>query len=107
MRFNARRRSRVRRAWRSQEAPMSKPDQPHGSAVEAGLAPGVAADSLTHGAGVAVRAAPPQRGVAETVPIEHETSERIVRTMVVALPAAALGVGGGVAWGGALHWQGL
>jgi len=30
---------------------------------------------------------------AEMVPIEHETSERVVRTIVFALPPAALGVG--------------
>ena len=47
------------------------------------------------------------RGTAEMVPIEHETSERVVRTMVFALPAAAVCVGGWLAWGGALHWPDL
>jgi stearoyl-CoA desaturase (delta-9 desaturase) len=43
----------------------------------------------------------------EMVPIEHETRDRIVRTMVFALPLAALGVAGWLAWGGSLHWQDL
>jgi stearoyl-CoA desaturase (delta-9 desaturase) len=47
------------------------------------------------------------RRVAEMVPIEHETSDRVVRTMVFAVPPAALVVGGWLAWGGALHWQDL
>ncbi len=47
------------------------------------------------------------RGVAEIVPIVHETSDRVVRTMVFALPPAALVAGGWLAWGGALHWQDL
>ena len=47
------------------------------------------------------------RGAAEVVPIQHETSERIVRTLVVALPPAALVVAGFLAWGGTLHWQDL
>jgi stearoyl-CoA desaturase (Delta-9 desaturase) len=44
---------------------------------------------------------------AEMVPIEHETSERVVRTMVFALPPAALAFGGWLAWGRGLHWQDL
>ncbi len=44
---------------------------------------------------------------AEMVPIEHETSERVVRTIVFAVPPAALGVGAWLAWGGSLHWQDL
>jgi stearoyl-CoA desaturase (Delta-9 desaturase) len=44
---------------------------------------------------------------AETVPIENETSERVVRTMVFGVPPAALAVGGWLAWGGALRWQDL
>ncbi len=44
---------------------------------------------------------------AETVPIDNETSERIVRTVVFGVPAVALGLGGWLAWGGALHWQDL
>ena len=45
--------------------------------------------------------------VAEMVPIEHETTERVVRTIVFLAPPAALVVGGWLAWGGALHWQDL
>ena len=44
---------------------------------------------------------------AETVPIEHEASERVVRTMVVFVPLAAIGWAGWLAWGGTLHWQDL
>ncbi|MDQ6750534.1 MAG: acyl-CoA desaturase [Actinomycetota bacterium] len=54
-----------------------------------------------------VRQHQPGRGTAEMVPIEHETSERVVRTMVFAVPPAALGLAGWLAWGGALHWQDL
>ena len=36
----------------------------------------------------------------EMVPIEHETAERIVRTIVFAVPPAALVAGGWLAWGG-------
>jgi stearoyl-CoA desaturase (Delta-9 desaturase) len=49
----------------------------------------------------------PARGVAEMVPIAHERSERIVRTVVFVAPPAALAVGGWLAWGGSLHWQDL
>jgi stearoyl-CoA desaturase (Delta-9 desaturase) len=42
---------------------------------------------------------------AEMVPIEHETSDRVVRTLVFALPPAALALAGWLAWGGSLHWQ--
>ena len=49
----------------------------------------------------------PLRGPPETVPIEHETSERVVRTMVFAIPPAALVAGGWLAWGGTLHWHDL
>jgi stearoyl-CoA desaturase (Delta-9 desaturase) len=52
-------------------------------------------------------AATPLRGAADMVPIKHDTSEHVVRTMVFALPPAALVVGGWLAWGGALHWQDL
>lgn len=41
------------------------------------------------------------------VPIVHETSERVVRTIVFGVPPVALGVGGWLAWGGSLHWQDL
>jgi len=44
---------------------------------------------------------------AETVPIENETSERIVRTMVFAVPPGALVLAGWLAWGGALSWTDL
>jgi stearoyl-CoA desaturase (Delta-9 desaturase) len=45
--------------------------------------------------------------VAETVPIEHELFDRVVRTVVFGAPLAALGLGGWLAWGGSLHWQDL
>jgi stearoyl-CoA desaturase (delta-9 desaturase) len=41
------------------------------------------------------------------VPIEHETRDRTVRTLVFAGPPAVLGVGGWLAWGGSLNWQDL
>jgi stearoyl-CoA desaturase (delta-9 desaturase) len=44
---------------------------------------------------------------AETVPIENETAERVVRTVVFGLPPAALLVGAWMAWGGALNWHDL
>ena len=43
----------------------------------------------------------------ETVPITNETSERIVRVVVLGLPPAALVCAGWLAWGGALRWQDL
>jgi stearoyl-CoA desaturase (Delta-9 desaturase) len=43
----------------------------------------------------------------ETVPIEHETRERLVRVGVIGLPVAALGVAAWLAWGGALRWHDL
>jgi stearoyl-CoA desaturase (delta-9 desaturase) len=49
----------------------------------------------------------PSRGAAETVPIENETSERVVRTLAFGMPPAALVVAGWLAWGGALRWQDL
>jgi stearoyl-CoA desaturase (Delta-9 desaturase) len=49
----------------------------------------------------------PARGAAEMVPIEHNTSEHVVRTIVFVVPPAALGVAGWLAWGGSLHWQDL
>ena len=45
--------------------------------------------------------------VPETVPIEHETADRIVRTVVLGLPPAALAWAGWQAWGAALHWHDL
>ncbi|HEX5909749.1 MAG TPA: acyl-CoA desaturase, partial [Thermoleophilaceae bacterium] len=50
---------------------------------------------------------PPAPKAPETVPIEHETTERVVRTVVLALPLAALVAGGWLAWGGALRWHDL
>jgi stearoyl-CoA desaturase (delta-9 desaturase) len=46
-------------------------------------------------------------GVAETVPVHNETSERVVRTLILGLPPAALLVAAWMAWGGTLHWQDL
>jgi stearoyl-CoA desaturase (delta-9 desaturase) len=48
----------------------------------------------------AVHAAAP-----DTIPVGNESSERVVRTVVLGLPPAALCAGGWLAWGGALHWQ--
>ena len=45
--------------------------------------------------------------VAELVPIEHETRERLVNAAAIGLPVAALVAAGGLAWGGTLHWQDL
>ena len=47
------------------------------------------------------------RGAAEMIPIEHETTDRVVRTLVFAVPPAALAAAGWLAWGGTLHWQDL
>jgi stearoyl-CoA desaturase (delta-9 desaturase) len=49
----------------------------------------------------------PASRAGETVPIENETSERVVRVMVFGVPPLALVIAGGLAWGGALHWQDL
>ena len=49
----------------------------------------------------------PRSETPESVPITNETSERIVRTLVVGLPPAALLCAGWLAWGGTLHWQDL
>ena len=56
------------------------------------------------------RAGPPppaRERVAEMVPIENETSERVVRTVVFLVPPAMLLVAGWMAWGGTLHWPDL
>ena len=45
--------------------------------------------------------------IAEMVPIEHETSDRIVRTIVFLAPPAAVAFAGWLAWGGALNWPDL
>ena len=49
----------------------------------------------------------PSRGAAETVPIEHESFDRVVRTLVFGVPPVALAVAGWLAWGGTLHWHDL
>ncbi|MGZ4199922.1 MAG: acyl-CoA desaturase, partial [Thermoleophilia bacterium] len=54
-----------------------------------------------------MRAIAPGRSSAESVPIEHETLDRVVRTLVFGIPPVALAVGGWLAWGGTLHWQDL
>jgi anti-anti-sigma factor len=65
-----------------------------------------AAATRRRGSGV-MSAAVPLRGAADMVPIAHETSERVVRTIVFAVPPAALAVAGWLAWGGGLHWHDL
>ena len=45
--------------------------------------------------------------VAESVPVEHETRERLVRVGVIGLPMAGLGVAAWLSWGGALRWHDL
>jgi stearoyl-CoA desaturase (delta-9 desaturase) len=47
------------------------------------------------------------QAVPDAIPIEHETLERVVRTLVVGLPIAALVAAGWLAWGGTLHWHDL
>jgi stearoyl-CoA desaturase (delta-9 desaturase) len=47
------------------------------------------------------------RRTADTVPIEHETRERMVRSGVIGLPLAAVAVAGWLSWGGTLHWHDL
>jgi stearoyl-CoA desaturase (delta-9 desaturase) len=54
-----------------------------------------------------VSATTSSRAPAETVPIEHESFDRVVRTLVFGVPPVALGVAGWLAWGGTLHWQDL
>ena len=49
----------------------------------------------------------PAGAVTDTIPIEHETRERIVRAVIVGVPVVALGCAGWMAWGGALHWPDL
>ena len=43
----------------------------------------------------------------DTVPIEHETRERVVRAAIVGIPLLALVFAGWIAWGGALRWHDL
>jgi stearoyl-CoA desaturase (delta-9 desaturase) len=52
-------------------------------------------------------AAAPSERPADTITVEHETRERVVRSGVIGLPFAALAAAGWLAWGGALHWQDL
>ena len=52
------------------------------------------------------RGARPQP-VPEMVAIEHQSADRIVRTVVFLAPPAALAVAGWLTWGGALHWPDL
>jgi stearoyl-CoA desaturase (Delta-9 desaturase) len=52
-------------------------------------------------------AAARSRGAAETVAIEHETLERVVRILAFGVPPAALVAAGWLAWGGTLRWQDL
>jgi stearoyl-CoA desaturase (delta-9 desaturase) len=47
------------------------------------------------------------QAVPETVAIEHEGYERVLRVAVTGVPLAALGLAGWLAWGGSLHWQDL
>jgi len=44
---------------------------------------------------------------ADTVAIEHELRERMVRTGVIGLPLAGIVVAGWLSWGGTLHWHDL
>lgn len=85
---------------------MSKSGQAQRSAPEPGWPPDVAGTSTHRGGGAASRANQ-VRHAAETVPVEHEASERIVRTMVIVVPLVALGSAGWLTWGGGLHWQDL
>ena len=43
----------------------------------------------------------------DMIPIEHETFDRVTRMVVFIAPLLALFIGGGLAWGGALHWSDL
>jgi stearoyl-CoA desaturase (Delta-9 desaturase) len=45
--------------------------------------------------------------VADSVPLEHDTFDRVVRTVVLGVPVVALGVGAWLAWGGTLYWHDL
>jgi stearoyl-CoA desaturase (delta-9 desaturase) len=51
--------------------------------------------------------ATPAERAADTVAIEHETRERVVRAGVIGLPLAGLAVAAWFAWGGALRWHDL
>ncbi|HEX6714611.1 MAG TPA: acyl-CoA desaturase [Thermoleophilaceae bacterium] len=43
----------------------------------------------------------------ESLPIKHETRERIIQGLAVGTPLVALVAAGCLAWGGALHWKDL
>jgi stearoyl-CoA desaturase (Delta-9 desaturase) len=49
----------------------------------------------------------PMDRVADVVPIEHETRERVVRVVATTVPLAAVGCAAWQAWGGSLHWHDL
>jgi stearoyl-CoA desaturase (Delta-9 desaturase) len=57
--------------------------------------------------GDASRPAATEDSHAEMVAIEHEAAERAVNAVVIAVPLAAVGLAGWLAWGGSLHWQDL
>ena len=59
------------------------------------------------GAGCAMSATVRSRGAAESVAIEHETLDRVVRIVAFGVPPAALVAAGWLAWGGTLKWQDL
>ncbi len=86
---------------------MGKSGQPERRAAHPSRVPHTAVRTSRHAVGGAASQERPVRGAAETVPIEHEASERVVRAMVVAVPLAAIGGAGWLAWGGSLHWQDL
>src|SRR5512142_3280706 len=65
------------------------------------------ADAGPRSVGVSASRPATARRPPEMVPIEHDTRDRIVRTLVFVLPPAALGVGGWMSWGGSLHWRDL
>lgn len=85
---------------------MGKSVQAQRSAPEPGWSPDVGAPSNNPPGGARTRGLQ-LRHAPETVPVEHELSERIVRTMVIGLPLAALASAGWLAWGRGLHWQDL
>jgi stearoyl-CoA desaturase (delta-9 desaturase) len=47
------------------------------------------------------------RGPVESIPIEHETFERVLRIVVFGAPPAALALVGWWSWSAMLHWQDL
>jgi len=67
----------------------------------------VSPDSIAGRAHAMVNAAVPSRVATDTVPIEHESFDRVVRTVVFGVPPVALFVAAWLAWGGTLHWHDL